>query len=344
MLVHNEGSEDFHADEMITFNRLNSRSMKGADWTRDDLKTAAKSAWGGASMAPGRGDYATHLKTWDDLLAGRSWADELEGEALRPAQTCLAAKALSDVDNILQVMTEMTPEARKALASTATAYVAASGEKKIIGQSDNPVEVNLGPTYQDSMFSSLTKRIDTSQNVLVNVRDRVEKLEKLMVEVTGDVGALWEKFKENPVERASPISRKHIRCGFVKNDGKTCNKLFGSEEAVVVHRATSHNSSKMDVVYKSTTVPLTRPESAFGADVRSPVKQEKQAAFLEKSSLTRNVKKSGNTSKLEVREESLSPSVAVNPSAEQILQQMMQLLSKYCQKTTAGHDLAEPQK
>lgn len=344
MLVRNESSEDFHADEMITFNRLNSKSTKGADWTRDDLKTAAKSAWGGASMNTGKFDYSTHLKTWDDLLAGDNWYDELEGEAIKPAQSCLAAKALSNVDNILQIMTEMTPEARKALASTATAYVAASGEKKIIGQSDSPVEVNLGPTYQDSMFSSLTKRIDTSQNVLVNVRDRVEKLEKCMVEVTGDVSALWSKFKENPVEKASPISKRHIRCGFVKKDGNTCNKMFGSDEAVVVHRATSHSALQMEPVYKSTTVPLTRPESAFGADVRSPVKQEKQAAFLEKSSLTRKGKKSANTSRLEVSGESLSPSVEESPSAEQILQQMMQLLSGYCQRTMAGPGLEGPPK
>lgn len=336
MLVHNESSEDFHADEMITFNRLSSRSMKGADWTRDDLKAAAKSAWGGSSMNTGS-DYATHLKTWDDLLnSDRAWASELEGEALKPSQSCLAARALSDSDNILQIMTEMTPEARRTLASTAAAYVAASSEKKIVGQSDAPVEVNLGPTYQDSMFSSLTKRIDTSQNVLINVKDRVEKLEKLMVEVTGDVSALWGKFKEPPVERASPVSRRHIRCGFVKSDGKTCNKMFGSDEAVTVHRATSHGSLQMEPVYKGTTV---RPESAFGADVRSPVRQDKQAAFLEKSSLTRKEQGLGTTSKLEVKEESPSPSVVESPSAEQILQQMMQLLSKYCQKTTAGQSL-----
>lgn len=308
-------------------------------WDREDLSKAARANWAGRSAREAEQDRAIRRQMkghWDFLASGGqgvtgNWAEESISQASRRA----AATALSDVDVVLQTLEVMSAEQQAKLATAISTFMSMKTGGKIMGQSDDPVAVDIGPTYASASIASLMAR--------------VEKLESQMTQVLQEVGEIWCKFKDmNQKPTISYNTKKHIVCGVVE-DGVKCGRMFKTDEAMRVHVTMKHKMTELSP-YKQTTVPINpekakrkspvkpkevKPESALASDFKVTVKTTKQPAFLESPSPMTSGTSSEQPShtRAPLLRSQLAPE---SLNQEQILLRLMSMLSDISQKITDG--------
>lgn len=312
--------ESFHGgatDEGLVF--VNGKAVRTKDqtdrelesWNLDTINKKSRSAW-------------SHSQTDVTERRERAKARMEDPDAWFLEEEECNKFASLDSQNFLNLISAVPDEKLRAWQVTMGQYLQQKSRMNIQGQSDDPVAVDIGPSYQSIVNAQVA---ELYSDFPPEVRDSIKRAPTRITLLEQEVRTMWDKFKEMQ-EKPTPVqfTQRHLKCD-------QCNRLFKNVVALTVHKSMKHQ--EMEMVYRSTTVPV-QGESAFSADVKTAVGTDKKPAFLEKRLGRMNMRPLQNTLKLSKPSQSPSQSQQVSQSPVTEYQKAIGDISKVLQQALAG--------